>query len=170
MKTVKKKATVKKVNKPKATKAKAKKQAVKKSTSKASKKTNKKPATKKKTTNTKKKETKKVVKKNTKVITKPKKKVVKEVIQKSTEASTVKMEAETGIYDDHGNWNGSTFSDQVIENTENEEEKRLLKEIDNLQEEVKRARENGEDPVDISNMVIELSRLRAQLTELKDKR
>lgn len=103
------------------------------------------------------------------------KKVSKGVIQKSLEAQTSKKSAKEGItfgeagdgmYDDGGNWNGSTMTDKMINEIKNPEERKLAQEIDKLQEEIRRARENDEDSYYIAQMVQELSRKRMQINEL----
>lgn len=103
------------------------------------------------------------------------KKVSKGVIQKSLEAQTSKKSAKEGItfgeagdgmYDEGGNWNGSTMTDKMINAIENPEERKLAQEIDKLQEEIRRARENDEDSYYIAQMVQELSRKRMQINEL----
>lgn len=103
------------------------------------------------------------------------KKVSKGVIQKSLEAQTSKKSAKEGItfgeagdgmYDSNGNWNGSTITDKMINAIENPEERKLAQEIDKLQEEIRRARENDEDSYYIAQMVQELSRKRMQINEL----
>lgn len=103
------------------------------------------------------------------------KKVSKGVIQKSLEAQTSKKSAKEGItfgeagdgmYDEGGNWNGSTMTDKIINEIKNPEERKLAQEIDKLQEEIRRARENDEDSYYIAQMVQELSRKRMQINEL----
>lgn len=104
------------------------------------------------------------------------KKVSKGVIQKSLEAQTSKKsakegvtfgEAGDGIYDDNGDWNGSTRTDAQIAAIKNPRLKDLAERIDKQQEEVRRAREDEDDPDYIANCVIELKRLRAQYEEIE---
>lgn len=97
-----------------------------------------------------------------------KKKNSKEVIQQSQGSSLVKNSRE-GMYDNHGNWNGSMMSDDAIENIQNEEEKRLAQDIDKLHEQIKTAREQGEDAYYISQLVQEVSRKYKQINELNNK-
>jgi len=135
------KKAVKKANKLKAT-ATAKKKAEKK---KPKSKTTKKSPSKK--TTTKKKEEKKTIKKKL-VVKNPlrDKKVLKEVIQQSTKASEVLSEVK---------------NDVIAKKEE------LNKKIERLQEDIRNARENGEEACDISNMVIECNRYRDELQELE---
>lgn len=133
------KKAVKKVNKPKTTE---KKKAEKK---KPKSKTTKKSSSKK--TTTKKKEEKKITKKKL-VVKNPLRdeKVLKEVIQQSTKASEVLSEVK---------------NDVIAKKEE------LKRKIEQFQEEIKNARENGEEACDISNMVIECNRYRDELHELE---
>ena len=74
------------------------------------------------------------------------KKVLKEVIQQSTKASEVLSEVK---------------NDVIAKKEE------LKKKIEQFQEEIKNARENGEEQCDIANMVIECNRYRDELQELE---
>ena len=161
-KTIKK--SVKRVNKPKAKKTTTKKNVTKKSTSKAKKKVNKKP--------TKKKIIKKSAKKAVKAV---KKEIVKKskkdkwaniTITESGEIIDKTEKKETGITDEYGNWNGSIRSDEAINAVKNKEEKKLLEEIDKLQEEVRRARENDEDDYYIAGMIQDIRMKEARIHEI----
>ena len=158
--------TTKKVNKPKTKKTTTKKNSTKKSTAKTKKKAAKKP-------------TKKTVKKVTKKVNKTSvKKIAKKTVPKKdkwanitvTESGEIidkseKVE-ETGLTDDNGDWNGSTRSDQDIAKEQNPEKRKLFEEIDKLQEEVRRARENDEDDYYIAGLVQDIKMKEARIKEI----
>lgn len=89
------------------------------------------------------------------------------MIQKSRGFSTRKQEkVNISINDEPESWDGSTVSEEQINKIKNKKEKELVEKIDKAQEEVKRARENGEDPDYITRCVQDISRLRAELNEI----
>ncbi len=75
-------------------------------------------------------------------------------------------EERDGRFDESGDWNGSMMTDKAIKSIKDEKERILCEKLDRLQEDLKSAKDNGEDYSCISNLLSEISRVRVELNKI----